>query len=208
MAKNKRDRLKPEGPTWCHPIWNGDEVDRFYAEELRASGYEHNRTIKEATRAWNAYHRPSVTQKDIQINNDLLAPFWVPYIYSTNIHGPILRELCSVVDRLAPSRVLDVGCGVGLDACFLAKQYPKITVHGTDCSQGMIDLYLERARRRRLMNMAFSVVTHQRLPTFYPDERFDFIYAHGSLTFMNVDQLQKQIMGISYLLKAGGVFLF
>jgi len=204
----KQDRLRPEGPTWCQPGWNGDAIDRYFAEELRAAGYDHvlKRNIHAANRAWDIYRRSWSTLKDLRQINDALAPYWLPYIHSDELHGTLLRELVTVVERVKPTHVLDVGCGVGFDACFLAKQFPKISVRGTDCSPAMIALATVRAQRRNLANAAFSVTTHRDLPSRFPTERFDFIYAHGSLSYINPDDLRSHMLGICRVLRPGGVF--
>lgn len=199
----KRDRRPP----WCLPDWNGDPIDRYYAEELRAEGYgvPRQRTRAEAEHAWAIYEQPWATENDLRAINDTLAPYWVPYIYQGELHGATIRELTAVIDHLAPSRVLDVGCGVGLDACFLAARYPSLICRGSDCSPVMVERAQARARRRNLPNVEFIVSAHRDLLGHFPEERFDLAYSHGSLLYHGFDQFSAHLTGIAGVLRPGGV---
>jgi SAM-dependent methyltransferase len=203
MSKKRR---KPVG--WCEPDPDGDALDRFYAQELSAAGYgdERPRTISEAQCAWGIYERPWSTEDDLRAKSDALARYWLPYIYSNQIHGSTIRELLSIVDHLCPTRVLDLGCGVGFDACFVASQCPSLSVRGTDISPHVIDVATSRASRLRLGNCRFEVAAHRDLPRVFPTERFDLVYAHGSLIFRGVDHLYGHLSGVAQVLAPHGVF--
>lgn len=204
----KQDRLRPEGPTWWSPSWNGDSVDRFLAEELKAAGYEHSRkrTVKEANRAHEFLRRSWETVRDLRQNSDLLAPYWLPYLYRDDLQGTLLRRLVEQAEFQMPRRILDVGCGVGLDACYLAWQFPKSTICGTDCSPGMIKFALERMRRRNLSNAAFIATEHRHLPSHFETERFDLVYAHGSILYADQSELCVHLSGIVAVMEPGGIF--
>lgn len=204
-----RQRMRSGRTPGCAPNWNGDVVDRYYAEELRAAGYggARIRTIGQARRAWEIYHRPWETEDDLRATNDLLAPLWIPYIYANEIHGAVLRELTAVVEHLAPNRMLDTGCGVGFDACFLAARYEWLTVRGTDLSPVMIAQATVRASRRGLANAGFVVAAHRELPACFSGAHFDFVSAHGSLLYRDRGHLREHLSGITGVLRPGGVLL-
>lgn len=203
--RRKRDRRPP----WSLPNWNGDSSDRYYAEELRAEGYGalRQRTRAEAERAWAIYWQPWATENDLRAINNALAPYWIPYIYQGELHGAVIRELVAVIDHTASLRVLDVGCGVGLDACFLAARYPTIKMCGSDLSPVMIERAQARARRRGLANTRFVVSAHRDLPTHFSEERFDLVYSHGSLLFSDPNHLRAHLVGVTGVLRTGGILL-
>ncbi|MBI4449548.1 methyltransferase domain-containing protein [Candidatus Uhrbacteria bacterium] len=202
-------------PSWFVPNRNGDPVDRYYAEELRAEGYGpmRQRTHAEAERAWAIYRQEWETEDDLRAINDALAPYWTPYIFWGELHGAVIRELVATVERLAPSRVLDVGCGVGLDVCFLAERYPAMVVWGSDLAPAMIERAQARAQRRQLTNARFIVGAHRDLPSRLPigdgdpGEGVDFAYSHGSLLYHGYDHLRAHMSGIAGVLRPGGIVL-
>lgn len=88
----------------------------------------------------------------------------------------------------ATSRVLDVGCGPGNTACFIAEQYG-LRVHGIDISEVMIAKAEERARRQGLMDkVEFRVADVFQLP--FEDDRFDVVIIESVLTPLPGDKKQ------------------
>lgn len=192
---------------WCIPNPRGDEVARFYAKELAVELGRRTRTHEEARLAWTIYHHPWRTTADLARTGDDLAPYWLPYIYRDDIHGAVLREISLAVETLHVARVLDAGCGVGFDACFLAARNHRLSVTGTDISDGMLMLARKRARRAGLVNILFERSSHQHLPDKLGSRRFDLIYAHGSLIFEDVERFREHVAGIAAVLDPGGTFL-
>lgn len=194
---------------WSEACPEGDDVDRFHAQELIAEGYreDSDRTLKEARRAWKAYRRRWETLEDLRRNNDDLAALWLPYIYSREVHRPTMNELVQIIGDLEPKRILDIGCGVGLDACFLATRFPEVTVRGTDVSQGMLARANARAMRLELTNrVRFTESSHAELPQRLAGATFDFIYAHGSILYQNVYELYAHICGVASVMELGATF--
>lgn len=192
---------------WCNPNPKGDVVARFYAKELAAELGRRTRTHEEARLAWTIYHHPWRTTADLARTGDDLAPFWLPYIYRDDIHGAVLREISSAVETLHTTRVLDAGCGVGFDACFLAGRFPTITFVGTDISEGMLRYAKRRSARLGLQNLTFASASHSQLPNKLAGHAFDLVYAHGSLIFRNVERFREHVAGIAAVLDPGGTFL-
>ena len=88
----------------------------------------------------------------------------------------------------ATSRVLDIGCGPGNTACFIAKQYGS-RVHGIDISEVMIAKAKERARRRGLEDIVeFRVADAFQLP--FEDDSFDVAIVESVLTPLPGDKKQ------------------
>ena len=74
-------------------------------------------------------------------------------------------------------RILDMGCASGLDACFIAEQFPQTNVVGIDLSQGMIERAKERAKRRGIKNVEFCAANQYALP--FADDSFDLTLPHS-----------------------------
>lgn len=76
------------------------------------------------------------------------------------------------VDR-APERILDVGCGTGAGALFLAREFPQARVRGVDLSAEMIRAAVAKVGLDPEGRIAFKVGDAASLP--YPGESFDLV---------------------------------
>jgi len=90
-----------------------------------------------------------------------------------------LAELC----RISAGRyVLDIGCGVGATACYLAKEYG-CRVVGVDISEGMIEGARQRAIREGVEDQVeFRVADAQDLP--FEDGLFDAVLVESVIAFI------------------------
>ena len=89
-----------------------------------------------------------------------------------------LVELCHIG---ADKYVLDVGCGVGVTPCFVAKRYG-CRVVGVDISKGMIEKSEERAKREGVAHkVEFRVADAQDLP--FEDDLFDAVITESVTAF-------------------------
>jgi len=90
-----------------------------------------------------------------------------------------LIELCDINQD---TYVLEVGCGVGATACYLAKKYG-CRVVGVDLLESMIARSNERARREGMSDLVeFRVADAQGLP--FEDALFDVVIGESVLTFI------------------------
>ena len=79
------------------------------------------------------------------------------------------------------SYVLDVGCGVGVTPCYLAKKHG-CRVVGVDISPKMVERSRERARREKVSNQVeFRVADAQDLP--FEDNLFDAVITESVTAF-------------------------
>ncbi len=77
--------------------------------------------------------------------------------------------------------VLDVGCGVGVTPCFIARRYD-CKVVGVDRVKGMVERCKERAKRERLTDrVEFRVADAQDLP--FEDNLFDVVITESVTAF-------------------------
>ncbi len=99
-------------------------------------------------------------------------------------------------------RVLDIGCGIGGPAFFLARTYGANVV-GTDLEPQLIELAKQRAGKYGLeAKTEFQVV--EAGPLGFPDESFDFVVSSGAFTqISNKLEMFKEVLRV---LKPGGVF--
>jgi len=108
-----------------------------------------------------------------------------------------LIELCHISENKC---VLDVGCGVGVTSCYLAKRHG-CRVVGVDISERMIDRSNERARREGIESrVAFRVADAQNLP--FGDNLFDAVISESVTVF--VEDKRKAINEYVRVTKPGG----
>lgn len=108
-----------------------------------------------------------------------------------------LVELCHIDES---KYVLDVGCGVGITPCYLAKKYG-CKVVGIDKFDRMIDWSNDRAKRKGVADkVEFRVAEAQDLP--FDDGLFDVVISEATLTF--VEDKQKAVNECARVTKPGG----
>ena len=108
-----------------------------------------------------------------------------------------LAELCHIG---ADKYVLDVGCGVGVTPCFIAKRYG-CRVVGVDISKGMVERSKERAQKEGVTDrVEFRVADAQELP--FEDDLFDAIITESVTAFP--EDKQKAVNEYARVTKPGG----
>ena len=108
-----------------------------------------------------------------------------------------LVELCHIGEE---STVLDVGCGVGVTPCFIARRVG-CSVVGVDISEGMVERSRERAEREQVADkVEFRVADAQDLP--FEDDLFDAVITE-SVTALPED-MQKAVNEYVRVTKPGG----
>jgi SAM-dependent methyltransferase len=108
-----------------------------------------------------------------------------------------LVELCHISQD---SYVLDVGCGVGVTPCFLAKEIG-CRVMGVDISEKMVERSLERARKTGLSEkVEIRVADAQDLP--FGSDLFDTVITESVTAFP--EDKQKAVNEYARVIKPGG----
>lgn len=108
-----------------------------------------------------------------------------------------LIELCHVNKDLY---VLDVGCGVGATACYIAKEYG-CRVVGVDLSERMVDRSSERAKRKGVEDrVKFRAADALDLP--FEDSLFDAVISESVTAFP--EDKQKAVSEYVRVTKPGG----
>ncbi len=114
------------------------------------------------------------------------------------------REVAELSNIKASDRVLDVGCGLGGTARYLAQQY-KCRVIGIDLTQEYVSV---GTKLTKLVNLDDRVeLCHgSALDLPYEDERFDIVCSQH--VQMNIADKSRFYSEIVRVLKPGGCFLF
>lgn len=109
----------------------------------------------------------------------------------------ITSELLEKLRPLPSQKILEVGCGTGETALYIAKEYG-CYVTGVDISQQMISIAKEKAKSQRLENVIFVTANMQELP--FKDGCFDIIVAEAAISVAGIQCLRE----LSRVLKEGG----
>ncbi len=110
------------------------------------------------------------------------------------------RELIEACHIDKDSYVLDVGCGVGITACYMAKEYG-CKVVGVDLSEMMVERSNERAKRKNVEDkVEFKIGDAQDLP--FKNGVFDAVICESVVAFPK--NKQKVISEYARVTKTGG----
>jgi len=106
--------------------------------------------------------------------------------------------------ELAPRRILDLGCGIGLSTHAIARAWPDAELHGIDVGAGLLRFGHLLAERRGI-----ALHLHQRdaADTRFPDGHFDLIVSHIMFHETNATLLPAILRECRRLLRPGGVML-
>ncbi|HJW81861.1 MAG TPA: malonyl-ACP O-methyltransferase BioC [Acidiferrobacterales bacterium] len=129
-------------------------------------------------------------------------------VLQREIAGRLLARLDYM--RIAPQRVLDLGCGTGYAMGLLRKRYPDAQVVGLDIALAMTAL----ARAHTLPRLPFGLGRHlcrsrfvnadaEALP--FADGSFDLVFSNLALQWCNPDAVFRECRRV---LRPGGLLLF
>ncbi|WP_084552280.1 class I SAM-dependent methyltransferase [Bacillus cihuensis] len=112
----------------------------------------------------------------------------------------LTKEILKTEEINETSRILDVGCGTGQTAAYLAEQYgAKVT--GLDINPIMVEKAKSRMKKYQLP-VEIIQGSIEKFPV--KDGKFDFIISESVLSFVNKPKALKEIFR---LLKSGGRFI-
>lgn len=121
------------------------------------------------------------------------------------------RRRCNVITgqfEQQDARVLEIGCGTGLHAYLIAKQFPKVKVVGTDICESFI---IDANKEYQLDNLRYELLdfNDQTAVTKLLDRygEFDYIFGDGILHHL-YPELKECVHSLQHLLKPGGKMLF
>jgi SAM-dependent methyltransferase len=155
--------------------------------------------------------------------NDRVREYWQTHIHDLDIstHAPgtpgffadldqyhfeKLHHLLRLVDFSAwrGKDVLDVGCGAGVEVVRFAKAGARVT--GVDIAASAVELTRQNLEQHGLLdgNAQVKVGDGEALP--FPDNSFDFVFAHGVMQYTNNDR--QLVAECRRVLRPGGSALF
>ncbi|MCC7007310.1 MAG: methyltransferase domain-containing protein [Acidobacteria bacterium] len=118
-------------------------------------------------------------------------------------HFEKLHHLLTLVDFDAwrDRRVLDVGCGTGVEVVRFARGGAHVV--GVDVSEQSVRLTRQNLHQQQA-TAVLAVADGERLP--FPDSTFDFVYAHGVVQYAADDR--RVVAECHRVLRPGGLALF
>jgi ubiquinone/menaquinone biosynthesis C-methylase UbiE len=113
------------------------------------------------------------------------------------------QELVQLIEseRIRPCRVLDVGCGAGTDAIYLASK--GFNVIAIDISHEAIRIAEERAKKA---NVKVNFTTGDFLEVEFDNESFDFVNDRGCFHHMNPLRREDFAAKVSRILNSQGFY--
>jgi len=99
-----------------------------------------------------------------------------------------------------PTKVLDVGCGIGGTSRYIAKRFPEAEVTGITISQEQQRRATALATERGISNAKFELV--DALNMSYPDNSFDLVW--GCESGEHMPDKEKYVQEMARVLKPGG----
>ncbi len=114
------------------------------------------------------------------------------------------KVLVKLVEKgvIKKGKALDICCGAGTNALYLAKKGFKVT--GIDISSKAIEYAKEKARKANA-RIQFQVQDFLKLP--FENEMFDFVFDLGCFHHVKVGDRDTFIRGVHRVLKKGGSYL-
>ncbi len=125
--------------------------------------------------------------------------------FTNTVIGKLQRQvvhehLTEILSENKPKNILEINCGTGEDAIWLAKQNFKVTA--TDISEKMISLAKNKIS---LKNLSFKEVDINNLPNEFLNDQFDLIFSNfGGLNCLSKTELQTFLKNSSNLLTEKG----
>jgi demethylmenaquinone methyltransferase/2-methoxy-6-polyprenyl-1,4-benzoquinol methylase len=123
-------------------------------------------------------------------------------VESFRMHRGWKRALVNAETALAPKDMLDVACGTGDIALWLAAANPQAQITGFDFSENMLAIACKRAAELAAPNVAFIQGNAMDMP--FEDARFDAVSI--SFGLRNVADYQRVVEEMLRVLRPGGSF--
>ena len=128
-------------------------------------------------------------------------------VYGRNFISPsglaTAKEFTALMDMQPGMQVLEVGCGIGGGAFYMAERYG-VQVHGLDLSANMLEIARERCREAGLADRV--TFTHGDILEFAGRAGYDRIYSRD--VFLHIHDKTRLFQQLKACLTPGGRLLF
>jgi ubiquinone/menaquinone biosynthesis C-methylase UbiE len=96
------------------------------------------------------------------------------------LQNPVLQRIRQdfreEVKRWPFNRMLEIGCGTGIDLVHFGKTHPGVRIAGIDISGSMQNIAREKIDREKLENVSVKKGSIEDIENLFPGERFDMVY--------------------------------
>ncbi|MEY8203622.1 MAG: DUF938 domain-containing protein [Bermanella sp.] len=124
------------------------------------------------------------------------------------VSQPCLRNQDPIYQTLKlsfsqPGRVLELACGTGQHAVYLAQRLPHLSWQATDLLAALAasKLWVEEAALANLLPpMELDVASRH-----WSDEKFDYVFAANLVHFVSMERVKSMFAGIARVLLPGGM---
>ncbi|MHA1219770.1 MAG: class I SAM-dependent methyltransferase [Candidatus Heimdallarchaeaceae archaeon] len=185
-------------------IWMPIYRDQMKAQEFPHKAWGFNRIL--SLGKFVEFKRlDSLDGYDPKSTWDAMAPTWAPlFSEGGDYHHKykILPEVYRLLDIVKNEKILDVACGEGNVARYLAKQGAHVT--GIDISK-LIDFAIDRENKEKL-GVHYIQLNAEHLANKFTKASFDKVVCNMAL--MDIENYKLTIKQISHVLKEDGIFVF
>lgn len=135
---------------------------------------------------------------------DIAAPTY-DETFTNTVIGKLQRHLVyehvsEILKENQPKTILEINCGTGEDAIWLAKQ--NYTVTATDISETMLSVAKNKFQSN---NLNFKQADINQLPNSFSEEKFDLLFSNfGGLNCLSKSELERFLKNASELLTENG----
>ncbi|MCE7741565.1 MAG: class I SAM-dependent methyltransferase [Candidatus Heimdallarchaeota archaeon] len=199
-----------------HPFQIGDLIPKediviwmpIYKEDLESQEFPHKSWGSERILDIGNAHRHTRLDSSDEYNPesvwDKMAENWISPETEGEYHHTtiILPEVYRLLEAQKDEKILDVACGEGTVARYLAKIGVKVT--GIDISK-MIERAIGRENEDKL-GISYVKMAAEDLSKEFEKESFDKVVCNMAL--MDIEDYKTTIKKISYVLKKDGTFVF
>lgn len=118
-------------------------------------------------------------------------------------HRELSEWAMSLLPSMDPGKILDVGCGGGMQLFMLGSEFPEAHLYGVDISEDAVDFALNVNREKaEAGKCTIEVAPAEELP--FSDEMFDLVSAFETYFFWT--DLKEGIAEAYRVLAPGGIF--
>src|SRR3989338_4300581 len=186
-------------------------IQDFYRNETKdfdlLKQYQSSSSAKARIRSFSYALQNAKTEQTIGACYEGIVGEYADLLFDPIAQSIVLASIVHCIEKAGAICVLDAGCGLGLEACFLAQHFPSTAFIATDISSRMIQATQLRIQRLHVMNVATHRVAHSALPCVIEEATCDFAYTFGSFHYITDADCLNTFMQFAHILMNGGTFV-